>query len=182
MNMIFHTLILAKSMVLYLYLEVLLMVEHLICPICRQPFISPAQTQCGFFPDSYESHGSHTFCLSCITQSLQSSSLCPIDRLTISAEEIKPAPKIVAALVNELMVSCPRGCSAQVERASLKGHLSGRCDMEIITCGCGEKCTRGEQREVLDHHTEEEQGTKDDSGCIHIYRQCKSCETNIQRL
>jgi len=128
----------------------------------------------------------HTFCESCITQSLQSSSLCPIDRLPISADEIKPAPKLVASLVNELMVLCPRGCKAEVERGSLVGHLNGRCELEAIVCECGEKCTRGELPEVFEAEKaegrEEEEWSREDRGCIHVYRQCNSCETNIQRL
>lgn len=80
-------------------------------------------------------------------------------------------------------MSCPRGCAAEVERGSLRGHLSGRCDMEIITCECGEKCTRGEQREVLETSSSAGgEGGKEEGECIHTYRQCKSCETNIQRL
>ena len=83
------------------------------------------------------------------------------------------------------MVGCPRGCAAQVERGSLKGHLSGRCDREIITCECGQECSRGEQREVLETIPAEQEEEENGAGlenCIHTYRQCKSCETNIQRL
>src|SRR2546423_655547 len=169
--------------------------DHLICPICRQPFIQPTQTQCGSHlpsipPTPCQSRkmliSRHTFCESCITQSMQSSSLCPIDRLPISADEIKPAPKLVASLVNELIVLCPRGCKAEVERGSLVGHLNGRCELEVIVCECGKKCTRGELREVFKAEKEEggedEESSKEDGGCIHVYRQCNSCETNIQRL
>ena len=127
---------------------------------------------------------SHTFCLSCITQALQSSSLCPIDRLPISSDDVKPAPKIVASLVNELVVSCPRGCGVDVERGCLKGHLKGTCELELLSCSCGESITRRDLQYV--HETErwevDDQVPESHSGCIHEWQQCPHCSGSYQRL
>lgn len=121
----------------------------------------------------------HTFCHSCIVQALQSSSLCPIDRQPLSLEDVKPAPKIVASLVNELVVSCPRQCGANVERACLRGHLNGTCDLEPIICACGETIIRRDQKSVLDF---EQQEASDLSGCLHEWQFCDDCSTRVQRL
>lgn len=97
---------------------------------------------------------------------------------------MKPAPKIVASLVNELIVSCPRGCGVDVERGCLKGHLKGTCELEILTCSCGESMTRRD----LQHVRETERWEVDDqvpqpnTGCIHEWQQCPHCSGSYQRL
>ena len=114
-------------------------------------------------------------------QALQSSSLCPIDRLPLSSDDIKPAPKIVASLVNELVVRCPRECGVDIERGCLKGHLKGTCHLEPITCSCGESITRRDQRRVME--TEQvEDGKETEIGCIHEWQRCNDCTATFQRL
>ena len=160
----------------------LLTIEHLICPICRQPFIEPAQTECGYtIPTSLRLTYRHIFCQSCISQALQSSSLCPIDRLPLSSDDIKPAPKIVASLVNELIVRCPRECGVDVERGCLKGHLKGTCGLETVPCPCGESITRRDRRRVMESEQIED-GKETEIGCIHEWQRCNDCTATFQRL
>jgi hypothetical protein len=116
-------------------------------------------------------------------QALQSASLCPIDRLPLSSEDVKSAPKIVASLVNELLVSCPRECGVDVERGCLDGHLKGNCDLEAITCACGQSMTRRDQRTVLEvEHPGEVDGNDKSIGCIHEWQVCSDCSARFQRV
>ena len=132
-------------------------------------------------PNIFKTNYRHIFCHSCITQALQSSSLCPIDRLPLSSDDIKPAPKIVASLVNELVVQCPHECGVDVERGCLDGHLKGSCDLETITCTCGESITRRDQRRVVE--TEQVEDRKEtEIGCIHEWQRCDDCSAAFQRL
>ena len=131
----------------------------------------------------YQLMSRHTFCHSCITQALQSSSLCPIDRQHLSLDDVKSAPKIVASLVDELVVSCPRGCGVNVERACLKGHLNGTCDLEPILCTCGESITRRDQNTVVECEATDNPDISETSvGCIHEWQCCNDCSTRFQRL
>ena len=63
----------------------------------------------------------------------------------------------MASLVNELVVRCPRECGVDVERGCLEGHLKGTCDLETITCACGESITRRDQRTVMENGTSRRQ-------------------------
>jgi hypothetical protein len=81
------------------------------------------------------------------------------------------------------MVSCPRGCAVDVERGCLKGHLTGTCELEIITCVCGESTTRRERQAVLEKEQTEETNTPEPvSECIHEWRHCTGCSGRFQRL
>ncbi len=135
----------------------------------------------GIFPNIIKTDYRHIFCCSCITQALQLSSLCPIDRLPLSSDDVNPAPKIVASLANELVVQCPRECGVDVERGCLEGHLKGSCDLETIACTCGESITRRDQRKVME--TEQvEDGKETEIGCIHECQRCDDCPATFQRL
>jgi hypothetical protein len=68
-----------------------------VCAICHNPFIDPVTT----------SSCKHTFCKSCIIQSLTHRRLCPIDRSQIDQSTLQDAGPVVRN------VSC---------RAPLLGH------------------------------------------------------------
>lgn len=82
--------------------------------------------------------------------------------------------------MNELQVRCPRGCGTDVERGCLSGHLRGGCDLEEITCACGEMITRRDLRAVSEF--EKSAGNVEEVGCIHEWIQCKDCSGTVQRL
>ncbi|VEU23491.1 DEKNAAC104594 [Brettanomyces naardenensis] len=58
--------------------------DHLVCPICQQPFLNPYTTICG-----------HTFCRACIMQAIRSpmGSKCPLDRTPLFYEERLERPQ-----------------------------------------------------------------------------------------
>ncbi len=59
-------------------LEYVLTYEHLICPICKTPFVNPYTTTCG-----------HTFCRSCLLEALRSplGCRCPLDRIPLRVRD-----------------------------------------------------------------------------------------------
>jgi hypothetical protein len=81
------------------------------------------------------------------------------------------------------MVRCPRECGVDVERGCLKGHLKGSCDLEAITCACGESITRREQQSVLDLEQADGRDVNENTiGCIHEWQACSHCSTQIRRM
>ena len=140
---------------------------NLLCPVCADPFVDPCVLRpCG-----------HTFCRACIdavfahgaagttadagdgsSSSSSSSSSgqgrtvrCPVDRTTVCrAEDVVPAGRVVANLVNELRVHCANrrdGCTAVVERQLLAAHLDKDCACTTVACrnaGCTVTTPRGD--------------------------------------
>ncbi|KAI8997458.1 hypothetical protein BDB01DRAFT_771213 [Pilobolus umbonatus] len=100
--------------------------ENLLCCICQTPFIDPIITNCG-----------HTFCQLCIYQALETSNLCPIDRINLCVDEFLPTAKIITNIVNELLVYCPKseeGCSYYGQRQFIQSHLNNDCEYITVPC------------------------------------------------
>lgn len=131
------------------------------CPICRSPLVDPVYTTC-----------LHVFCSSCINEALKRSQSCPIDRKTLTPEEISPAPIMIANLVNELVVYCPNselGCETTCARYLLEGHLTHDCGYVLVDCrgrGCEGKIFRK------------------DAGwdCLHKKVECTSCYERVRKM
>lgn len=124
--------------------------DHLICPICKLPFIKPWSTICG-----------HTFCKDCIFESFKSilGEKCPLDRVPLKVPiensniptgdwndyDIYPAPIILSNITDDLKVEClnsSRGCKWVGERWSIKSHTIDTCPFTRIICKCGKLCER----------------------------------------
>lgn len=124
--------------------------DHLICPICKLPFIKPWSTICG-----------HTFCKDCIFESFKSvlGEKCPLDRVSLKVPtenndspnddwndfDIYPAPIILSNITDDLKVEClnsNRGCKWIGERWSIKNHVIDTCPFTRIICKCGKLCER----------------------------------------
>ncbi|CDK24377.1 unnamed protein product [Kuraishia capsulata CBS 1993] len=129
--------------------------DHLTCPICQLPFITPFQTKCG-----------HIFCKSCILETFRSpiGQKCPLDRSPLhykeetdgeanieedeSAEtstetpktrenDIFPAPIIISNITDDMRVRClnlDRGCEWIGPRWSIKTHLLLDCGFTRFEC------------------------------------------------
>ncbi|KAH9363031.1 E3 ubiquitin-protein ligase NRDP1 elgi [Haemaphysalis longicornis] len=89
--------------------------EELICPVCSGVLEEPLQApQC-----------EHAFCQGCICQWLSRQQTCPVDRLSITAAQLKPVPRILRNLLARLQMSCDNaqfGCSAIVKLDCLTSH------------------------------------------------------------
>ncbi|OLL25941.1 TNF receptor-associated factor 6 [Neolecta irregularis DAH-3] len=87
--------------------------DHLVCPICRNVFVEPVQTECG-----------HIFCQICITTALNTSSTCPVDRRPMNDEDLKPVHRVISNLLDDLEVRCINSkCGKSMKRYLLKYHL-----------------------------------------------------------
>jgi len=133
---------LAPTHQIYQYLEPIN--PNLICCICNDAFQRPfSAVTCG-----------HTFCLQCISQALQTSQKCPIDRERLTLEMLRPAVQIVTNMVNELKVFCPNGemgCTVVMERQGVRHHLERECEFALVACA-NEGCDLVARRaEVIQH-------------------------------
>ncbi|KZV61546.1 hypothetical protein PENSPDRAFT_759354 [Peniophora sp. CONT] len=123
--------------------------SNLLCCICQYPFVEPTTTRtCA-----------HTFCRNCILHALNTSPHCPIDRSSLSPEDLVPATPIIRDMVDELVVRCSNeadGCSARVQRQLLKAHIREDCQYTRVSCPdpqCGLPVLRRHARDGLCVHT-----------------------------
>ncbi|KAG1053377.1 hypothetical protein G6F43_004532 [Rhizopus delemar] len=136
--------------------------DNLLCCICQTPFIDPVTTHCG-----------HTFCSHCIQQSLETSCQCPIDRTVIRIEEIKPAVKIIANIVNELLVHCPEeGCDFVGQRQFIESHIKHDCQYTVTCCEL-EECKELLLKKDLDSHAE---------NCQFRTLECQMCKKKLKKF
>lgn len=174
--------------------------EHLLCPICQQPFIKPLTTICG-----------HTFCKDCIYECFKMSrdslsdgfGLCPLDRTLINStdsNELFPTPILINNLVDELHIYClnsERGCDWTGARWEIDHHVLSDCKYTGVECegkrANGKVCKLLVERRFLMSDDENEEGEKEDqedvektniefSECVHRIYQCPFCVTEITKL
>ena len=156
--------------------------DHLNCPICQQPFISPLTTICG-----------HTFCKECILEFVKSlrngtnnnnAGHCPLDRTPINPANVNdlfPTPLIVTNLVDDLKVYClnsERGCDWSGSRWEVDHHVTEECPFTGVKCGGtrddGKCCELIVERRCLkDAETNE---------CVHKIFKCEFCESELTKI
>ncbi len=108
--------------------------ENLECPICRSPLVEPVTIRCG-----------HVFCRGCITESLQYSVNCPIDRIRIISRSsgrdtviLKGVPLIIRNQLDNLKVQCPNvRCSHVCARSFIEVHYDRDCPFTKVLCPDG---------------------------------------------
>lgn len=91
--------------------------DELKCPICYRVLEEPVS---GHLCD-------HLYCHKCIKAWLQRSFECPMDRVHLIESDLKPAPKIIIALLKKLKINCPNrelGCCWTVSLGDIDSHLS----------------------------------------------------------
>lgn len=135
--------------------------DHLNCPICQQPFLSPMTTACG-----------HTFCKECIEECFKAyktsdetpkKGACPLDRTTIDASDINdlfPAPLIITNMVDDLRVGClneERGCTWNGHRWEIDRHVFDECGYTRVYCNG----IRSVESSKVKGETEEDQNDSD---------------------
>ncbi|KAG1878382.1 hypothetical protein F4604DRAFT_2001900 [Suillus subluteus] len=108
--------------------------SNLICCICHAPFTNPTTARTCL----------HTFCHDCISVAVQHSPQCPIDRSSLSLDDLLPANPIVKHLVDELIIECPNrvsGCTQTFQRQLLSAHVKDTCQYVEIPCS-EEQCDK----------------------------------------
>ncbi|KAG0701360.1 hypothetical protein DFH29DRAFT_1069704 [Suillus ampliporus] len=137
--------------------------SNLICCICHAPFTNPTSTRTCL----------HTFCYDCITVAVHHSPQCPIDRSSLSLDDLLPANPIVKHLVDELMIECPNrvsGCTQTFQRQLLSAHVKDACQYVEIPCS-EEQCDKLILRKDLGKH---------EDACVHRSTQCDGCGATIK--
>lgn len=138
--------------------------DHILCPICKTPFLNPITTPCR-----------HTFCADCLATALAATDApptCPIDRGPLRPEDTRPAPIVVANLVDGLLVACPnagKGCMVGCARYLVEGHLREECGYVEVACpgeGCKERVLRKDLRER----------------CLHGIVECEFCLDRVREM
>lgn len=130
--------------------------ESLVCTICAAPFVTPMELGC-----------EHIFCEDCIYEHLscgiQSASSCPKCRRQV--ESLKPVPRLLNQLLDELGVDCPNksaGCSSPLKRYTVNDHVNKYCEYEELRCP-KHNCSGNIQRRFHD------------KGCLHTHIECEVC-------
>ncbi|KAI5123072.1 hypothetical protein M0805_000506 [Coniferiporia weirii] len=136
---------------------------NLICCICQAPFINPTVT----------ATCSHTFCRDCILRSLESQQCCPVDRSSLSSDELKPENLLLRNMVDELVVECshrPLGCKFTCQRQLLAAHLGESC--QFVQVACPEAtCDQTVLRRDLGLHAHD---------CVHRVIKCDACGMSVR--
>lgn len=118
--------------------------EELICSICSGVLEDPKQAP------SCE----HAFCAECIMEWLRRRQTCPVDRIPVSINELKPVPRITKNLLARLEIKCDNeefGCQTVVKLDLLPMHLK-ECEhnpKKPVSCtqGCGLTVPKDEMRD-----------------------------------
>jgi hypothetical protein len=137
--------------------------SNLICCICHAPFTNPTTTRTCL----------HTFCHDCIAVAVQHSPQCPIDRSSLSFDDLSPANPIVKHLVDELIIECPNrasGCMQTFQRQLLSAHIKDTCQYVEIPCS-EEQCDKLILRKDVGKHQD---------ACVYRSTQCDGCGATIK--
>ncbi|KAI8055201.1 hypothetical protein BDF22DRAFT_675853 [Syncephalis plumigaleata] len=114
----------------------------------------------------------HTFCRACLTRALTVTSICPIDRQSITLADLRIADPIVQHLVNELRVYCPNqslGCKRILSRQEVNSHMRSDCVHLSVNCphtGCSERGTPS----AMETHGME---------CMYRVQICTDCQEKV---
>jgi len=108
--------------------------EELICSICSGVLEEPLQAPIC----------EHAFCAACIQEWINHQPTCPVDRMNITAAQLKPVPRILKNLLARLTINCTNaefGCIVHVKLDCLNQHLAD-CEhnpKKPVDCeqGCG---------------------------------------------
>lgn len=137
---------------------------HLMCPICRCPFVRPVRLQCD-----------HIFCRTCLDSAITCSSsrddfTCPTCRSPTSDTSVN-VPRMLINMCDDIRVKCPfsrEGCSEIIPRGHVQLHVDKYCAYRLVDCpdeGCDKKTTK------MHLHPE--------GKCMHELRHCPHCEEDV---
>lgn len=138
--------------------------SHLMCPICRCPFIRPVRLQCD-----------HIFCQSCLNSAiLEVSAQCPTCRSDTKGV-FMGVPRLILNICDEIKVKCPfadQGCQEVIPRGFTQTHVDKYCLYRPMECPL-QSCDKTIQRRKL-HPS----GRK----CMHGEFKCSACQADMMEL
>ncbi|XP_054169211.1 TNF receptor-associated factor family protein DDB_G0272829-like [Oppia nitens] len=107
--------------------------KEFICPICLSIINDPVLISCV---------AQHMFCRQCITASLQTKSECPVDRQSVTVNDIRPQPAF-KRVIDGLRLRCPNhgeGCQRTGTVSDMRSHVF-ECSRNL--CGTRKQTTTG---------------------------------------
>ncbi|KAF2856026.1 hypothetical protein T440DRAFT_96265 [Plenodomus tracheiphilus IPT5] len=139
--------------------------SNLVCLICHTPFDKPVQLSC-----------EHYFCRECLDHAWapqpNGRRTCPTCRSQVESEkDIRPVPKIIETMLDELVVKCSNskaGCNWIAQRANVNDHVMLYCEYTPVECS-GQDCRL--QITQKDFH----------KGCLHYTVSCDDCRTSVMK-
>ncbi|KAF2621083.1 hypothetical protein BU25DRAFT_380189 [Macroventuria anomochaeta] len=139
--------------------------SNLVCLICHAPFDRPVQLLC-----------EHYFCRECLEHAWAPQSnnrkTCPTCRRHVEGEnDIRPVPKIIETMLDELVVKCPNsrtGCTWVDHRVNVHDHVMLYCEYTPIECPAADCRLHTTQK---DFH----------KGCLHYTVGCEDCHTSLMK-
>jgi hypothetical protein len=138
--------------------------SNLICLICHTPFDKPVQLPC-----------EHYFCRDCLDLAWAPPSTnrsCPTCRLKIGTEkDLRPVPKIIANMLDELVVKCPNskgGCGWVNERVNVHDHVMLYCEHTPVECSMRDCRFLIAQKDYY-------------KGCLHYTISCEDCHVSLMK-
>ncbi|CAG2109250.1 unnamed protein product [Medioppia subpectinata] len=100
--------------------------EDYTCGICHEIFNTPVSTTCC----------RQTFCEDCITQWLQTNTICPYDRKPLTPGQVSPSPRAMANTLGRFRIRCDywdNGCRDVIKLDGLLQH-TGNCRYKYAPC------------------------------------------------
>lgn len=139
--------------------------SNLVCLICHAPFDKPVQLPC-----------EHYFCRECLEHAWAPQSTnrktCPTCRRVVESEnDIRPVPKIIETMLDELVVKCPNsrtGCAWVDHRINVHDHVMLYCEHTPIECPAADCRLHTTQK---DFH----------KGCLHYTVNCDDCHASLMK-
>ncbi|KAJ4350695.1 hypothetical protein N0V95_004544 [Ascochyta clinopodiicola] len=139
--------------------------SNLVCLICHAPFDRPVQLPC-----------EHYFCRDCLDHAWASQpaarKTCPTCRHHVESEHaLRPVPKIIETMLDELLVRCPNtrsGCSWLDHRVNVHDHVMLYCEHTPVECPAADCRLHTTQK---DFH----------KGCLHYTVTCDDCHASLMR-
>lgn len=107
-----------------------------------------------------------------MVRALNVTSICPIDRQSITVTDLRTADLIIQHLVNELRVYCPNqllGCKRILLRQEVNSHMHNDCVHLSVNClhiGCSERGTPS----AMETHAME---------CMYRVQTCTGCQEKV---
>ncbi|KAI4606630.1 hypothetical protein J4E83_010002 [Alternaria metachromatica] len=135
--------------------------SNLTCLICHAPFDKPVQLSCD-----------HYFCRECLDHAWapQHKRTCPTCRHAVESDsDVRPVPKIIETMLDELVVKCPNtkaGCNWVAQRVNVNDHVMLYCEYTPVECSAADCRLQISQK---DFH----------KGCLHYTVSCEDCHASL---